>query len=77
MFMLFAALLEPGDRVIISDPHYACYPNFVRFAGGEPVMVPVYEDDGFQFRPEMIQEKIDALLGGHTHYEMFHYGFTD
>ena len=21
-----------------------------------------------------IQEKIDALLGGYTHYEMFHYG---
>ena len=60
MFMLFAALLEPGDRVIISDPHYACYPNFVRFVGGEPVTVPVYEDDGFQFRPEAIKEKIDA-----------------
>ncbi len=60
MFMLFAALLELGDRVIISDPHYACYPNFVRFAGGEPINVPVYEDDGFQFRPEMIKEKIDG-----------------
>lgn len=23
---------------------------------------------------QKIQEKIDALLGGHTHYEMFHYG---
>jgi aspartate/methionine/tyrosine aminotransferase len=60
MFMLFAALLEPGDRVIISDPHYACYPNFIRFAGGEVVTVPVYEDDGFQFRPETIEEKVDA-----------------
>jgi aspartate/methionine/tyrosine aminotransferase len=60
MFMLFAALLEPGDRVIISDPHYACYPNFIRFAGGEPVTIPVYENDAFQFRPEVIKEKIDA-----------------
>ena len=60
MFMLFAALLEPGDKVIISDPHYACYPNFVRFVGGEPVAIPVYEDDGFQFRPEMIEAEIDA-----------------
>ncbi|MDY6955237.1 MAG: aminotransferase class I/II-fold pyridoxal phosphate-dependent enzyme, partial [Thermodesulfobacteriota bacterium] len=33
MFMVFAALLEAGDEVIISDPHYACYPNFIRFAG--------------------------------------------
>ncbi len=60
MFMLFAALLEPGDKVIISDPHYACYPNFIRFAGGEPVTVPVDEADGFQFRPEAIKEKVDA-----------------
>ena len=59
MFMLFAALLDPGDKVIISDPHYACYPNFIRFAGGEPVTIPVYEDDGFQYRPEAIHEKLD------------------
>jgi len=58
MFMLFAALLEAGDDVIISDPHYACYPNFIRFAGGEPVTVPVHEDDGFQYRPEAIEDKI-------------------
>ncbi len=59
MFMLFSALLEPGERVIISDPHYACYPNFIRFVGGEPVTIEVYEDDGFQYRPEAIKEKID------------------
>ena len=59
MFMLFAALLDPGGKVIVSDPHYACYPNFIRFANGEPVTVPVFEDDGFQYRPEVIQEKMD------------------
>ncbi len=26
---------------------------------------------------QTIQTKIDALLGGKTEYEMFHYGFTD
>ncbi|MBU2489606.1 MAG: pyridoxal phosphate-dependent aminotransferase [Proteobacteria bacterium] len=58
IFMTFAALLEPGDEVIISDPHYACYPNFIRFAGGVPVKVRVSEDDAFQLRPEAIAEKI-------------------
>ena len=58
MFVMFSALLENGDQVIISDPHYACYPNFIRFMQGEPVTVPVYEDDGFQYRPEAIAEKI-------------------
>ncbi len=57
MFLLFAALLEPGDEVIISDPHYACYPNFIRFVQGRVVTVPVYEEDGFQYRPEAIQAK--------------------
>jgi len=58
MFLLFAALLEAGDEVIISDPHYACYPNFIRFVSGRPVTVPVYEEDGFQYRPEMIRRSI-------------------
>ena len=58
MFVVFSALLEPGDQVIISDPHYACYPNFIRFVQGEPVSVRVHEEDGFQFRPEAIQAKI-------------------
>lgn len=58
MFLLFAALLEPGDEVIISDPHYACYPNFIKFAQGRVVTVPVYEEDGFQYRPDAITAKI-------------------
>jgi aspartate/methionine/tyrosine aminotransferase len=58
IFMLFAALLEAGDQVILSDPHYACYPNFIKFVGGEPVTIPVFEEDGFQYRPEAIQAKL-------------------
>lgn len=58
IFMLFAALLEAGDEVIISDPHYACYPNFIQFVQGRCVTVPVYEQDGFQYRPEGIQERM-------------------
>jgi len=58
IFMLFAALLEAGDQVILSDPHYACYPNFIKFVGGEPVTIPVFEEDGFQYRPEVIKSKL-------------------
>ena len=58
IFMLFAALLEAGDEVIISDPHYACYPNFINFVQGRTITVPVLEEDGFQYRPEAIQEKL-------------------
>ena len=58
MFVMFSVLLERNDQVIISDPHYACYPNFIKFVQGKPVTIPVYEEDGFQYRPEAIEEKI-------------------
>lgn len=58
MMLVFAALLESGQEVILSDPGYACYPNFINFFGGTPARVPVYEKDGFEFRPQTIQERI-------------------
>ena len=58
MMILFSSLLEKGAEVIISDPHYACYPNFIRFFEGSPVCVPVDECDGFQYTPEAIREMI-------------------
>jgi len=60
MFVMFSALLEKNDQVIISDPHYACYPNFIKFVQGVPVLVPVYEEDGFQYRPAAIKKKMSA-----------------
>lgn len=60
IFLCLLALLEPDNEVILSDPGYACYPNFVRIAGGKPVCIPVYEHDGFQLRPEIIKKKISA-----------------
>lgn len=54
MLLLFSTILEAGDEVILSDPAYACYDNFIRFAGAKPVRVPVSEDDSFQYRPEAI-----------------------
>jgi aspartate/methionine/tyrosine aminotransferase len=54
MLLLFTALLERGDQVVLSDPHYACYPKFVKYAEAEPITVPVEEDDAFQFRAESV-----------------------
>src|SRR6185436_13903178 len=58
MLLLFMSLLEPGDQVVMSDPYYACYPNFVKYAGGEPTYVPVTEDDGFQLRPDDVRARL-------------------
>ncbi len=59
MMLVFAALLEKSQEVIISDPSYACYPNFINFLGGVAARVPVYEKDGFQYRVEAIQKMIN------------------
>ena len=58
MLLVFGHLLHPGDEVILSDPYYACYPNFIRYADGVPVAVSLTEADGFQYRPEDIRERL-------------------
>jgi len=58
MLLLFGHLLDAGDEVVLSDPYYACYPNFIRYAEGRPVYVDVTESDGFQYRAEAIREKL-------------------
>lgn len=62
MLLMFAALIEPGQghEVILSDPCYACYPNFIDFVGGRVARVPVAEDDAFQYRPEAIAAAMNA-----------------
>ena len=64
MFLLFSALIERGEEVIISDPHYACYPNFISFLEGVPARVNVFEENGFQYTPEGIREKITPRTRG-------------
>jgi (5-formylfuran-3-yl)methyl phosphate transaminase len=64
LLLIFSALLEAGDEVILSNPYYACYPNIIRFVGGVPAFVDVLEEEGFQYLPEMIREKISARVKG-------------
>ncbi|MDY6905921.1 MAG: pyridoxal phosphate-dependent aminotransferase [Thermodesulfobacteriota bacterium] len=65
MMLAFAALLDPEDEVILSDPHYACYPNFIRFVDGRVVTVPLSAAGGFQLNVEdaasAITEKTKAI----------------
>lgn len=58
MLLLFSALVDPGDEIIISDPHYACYANFINYVQGIPVPVKVFEDEGFVYTPEAIKAAI-------------------
>lgn len=60
LFMIYSALLEKGDEIILSNPHYPCYPNFALFLDAVPSFVNVYEEDGFQYRTSEISKKISA-----------------
>lgn len=60
LLLAFSVLLETGDNVIVSNPHYPCYPAFVEYLKGKPNYVKVFEEDGFQYRPEDIKKKITA-----------------
>ncbi|WP_435068098.1 pyridoxal phosphate-dependent aminotransferase [Haloplanus sp. C73] len=50
LLLAMAALVDPGDEVVLTDPHYACYPNFVRAVDGRVRTVPLRPSDGFQPR---------------------------
>jgi len=66
ILLVLGVLCDPDDEVILSDPGYACYPNFLRFIGAKAVKVPVFEEDGFQYKPEeickCITEKTKAII---------------
>ncbi len=54
MLLTFSALIHPGDEVVLTDPHYACYPNFITYAGGRARRARTRPEDGFQFTPETL-----------------------
>ncbi len=60
MFLVFAALINPGDEVILPNPHYACYPNFIKFLGGTPVYVPLREENGFIYDIKELKRYLTA-----------------
>jgi aminotransferase len=63
------AILDPGDEVIVPDPSFVAYEACVVMAGGVPVMVPTYEEDGFELSAsaveECVTERTRAILIGY------------
>ncbi len=58
LLMLFSVLVDAGDEIIISDPHYACYPAFILSACGKPVRVPTHAEKGFALEADAVREYI-------------------
>lgn len=60
ILMVLSVLCNQGDEVILSDPSYACYPNFIHYIGAKLVRVPVFASDGFQLHFEEIKNLITS-----------------
>src|SRR6476620_1833504 len=41
------AFINPGDVALVPDPAYPVYKNATLFAGGEPYLMPLKEENGF------------------------------
>src|SRR4030042_224021 len=52
------ALLNPGEEVIIPTPCFVSYQAEVILAGGVPVEIPTFVEDGFQVKPERVEAAI-------------------
>jgi len=66
LFSSFYTLLNPGDELIIPDPGFLIYGSQVFLAGGEPVFLPIREENHFQIDANelkgLITEKTKAIL---------------
>lgn len=52
------ALVNPGDEVIIPAPYWVSYPQMVKLAGGNPVIVEAGFDQNFKMTPEQLEAAI-------------------
>src|SRR5438045_8011003 len=77
------ATCQPGDEVIIPAPYWVSYPDMVRLAGAESVIVPTSERNGWKMRAEDLENAMTPRTkmlilkstgnpsgSGHTHEEL-------
>jgi aminotransferase len=53
-----AALIDPGDEVVVAEPTYVAYVPDIVFSGGRPVFVPCRPGDGWQLDPDAVEAAI-------------------
>lgn len=58
LYLAMTALLNLGEEVIMPTPCFVSYQAEVILAGGVPVEIPACVEDGFQVRPERIEQAI-------------------
>ncbi len=55
IYEAFAAILDPGDEVIVPAPYWTTYPESIQLAGGVPVEVVTDETTGYKVSVEQLE----------------------
>jgi len=58
LFNLCIGLLGPGDEAIVPAPYWVSYPDMVRLAGAEPVLIRAGIESDFKISPEQLEAAI-------------------
>src|SRR5690349_20912494 len=66
IYEAFAAILDPGDEVLLPAPYWTTYPESIRLAGGVPVEVLADETQDYKVTPAQLEaartERTQVLL---------------
>jgi aspartate/methionine/tyrosine aminotransferase len=66
IYEAFAAILDPGDEVLLPAPYWTTYPESIRLAGGVPVEVLADETQDYKVTPAQLEaartERTKVLL---------------
>jgi aminotransferase len=55
LYLTMTALLNPGEEVLIPTPCFVSYQAEVILAGGVPIEIPTFVEDGFQVQPDRLE----------------------
>ncbi len=55
VYQTFAALIDPGDEVLLPSPHWVTYPSGVELSGGVAVPIPTTMEEGFKVSVETLE----------------------
>jgi aspartate/methionine/tyrosine aminotransferase len=62
LLIAMACLAGTGDEMILTDPYYACYPNFIKVLGADARLIPTGGNDRFQLDPQKVKHALNPSV---------------
>ncbi len=56
--LVFRAVIDPGDEVLVPEPSFVCYQPLTRLAGGVPVPITTKAENNFKITPDELKSAI-------------------